>query len=168
MRADILRFQEELGTKTIDIFLLHLLEDPEWPTKMRATMDVVDEFQQKGVIRSKGVSCHSLDALKAAAKEPWVEIDLARINPFGAVMDADPKTVVPVLEEMKAEGKGIIAMKVFGAGQLADRREECLKYVLNLDCVDALTIGMESIAQRQDLISKISGTPRIESPQAAV
>lgn len=160
MREDIARFQEELGTKTIDIFLLHLLEDPDWPKNLRATMDVVDEFQDKGVIRSKGVSCHSLGALQAAAKEPWVEIDLARINPFGAVMDADPKTVVPVLEEMKAAGKGIIAMKVLGAGQLASQREECLKYVLNLDCVDALTIGLQSVEQRQDLISKISGTPR--------
>ena len=156
MRADIARFQSELGTRTIDILLLHCLEDPAWPVKMRPVMDVVDEFQQQGVIRSKGVSCHSLAALKAAAREPWVEIDLARINPHGAVMDADPATVVPVLREMKAAGKGVIGMKIFGAGQLVNRADECLSYVLNLGCVDAFTIGCESIAQRRDLVARIA------------
>jgi len=160
MRDDIARFQKELGTKTIDILLLHCLEDPEWNKKMRPVMDVVDEFQKEGIVRTKGCSCHSLGALQAAAKEPWVEVDLARINPYGAVMDADPKTVVPVLREMKAAGKGVIGMKVFGAGQLLDKRDECLKFVLNLDCVDAITIGLESAAQRQELLTKISRTPR--------
>jgi len=167
MRADITRFQQELGTKTIDILLLHCLEDPEWPRKMRPAMDVVDEFQDRDIVRSKGVSCHSLGALKAAAKEPWVEIDLARINPHGAVMDADPATVVPVLREMKAAGKGVIGMKILGAGQLVDRREECLNYVLNLDCVDAFTIGCESTAQRRDLVAKISRVPLSASSRPA-
>jgi hypothetical protein len=33
-----------------------------------------------------GVSCHSLDALQAAAREPWVESVHARINPYGMSM----------------------------------------------------------------------------------
>ncbi len=162
MRADLTRFQRELGTGVLDIVLLHCLEDPEWPRHLRPVMDVVDEFQEKGVIRSKGVSCHSLGALKAAAREPWVEIDLARINPHGAVMDADPATVVPVLREMKAEGKGIIGMKVLGAGQLAEHADECLRYVLNLDCVDVITIGCESSAQRNDIVARISRVSRAD------
>jgi predicted aldo/keto reductase-like oxidoreductase len=161
MRADIERFRRELGTDVIDIFLLHCLEDPDWPAKMRAAMDVVDEYQQKGVIRSKGVSCHSLGALKAAVKEPWVEIDLARINPHGVWMDADPATVVSVLREMKAAGKGVIGMKILGAGKLVDRADECLRYALNLDCVDAITMGFESSAQRDEAVARIARTPRV-------
>jgi predicted aldo/keto reductase-like oxidoreductase len=161
MRADIERFRRELGTDVIDIFLLHCLEDPNWPTQMRAAMDVVDEYQQKGVIRSKGVSCHSLGALKAAVKEPWVEIDLARINPHGVWMDADPATVVSVLREMKAAGKGVIGMKILGAGQLVDRADECLRFALNLDCVDAITMGFESSAQRDEAVARIARTPRV-------
>lgn len=160
MRADIERYRRELGIETIDIFLLHCLEDPRWPKNMRATMDVVDEFQDKGVIRSKGVSCHSLGALTAAAKEPWVEIDLARINPRGVAMDAKPDVVVPVLEEMKAAGKGIIGMKVLGNGALASQASECLEFVLNLPCVDAITIGCETPGQRDDIVARIDRTPR--------
>ncbi len=161
MRKDIERFCQELGTDTIDIFLLHCLEDPNWRTNLKPVMDVVDEFQERGVIRSKGVSCHSLAALKAAAEEPWVEIDLARINPHGNVMDADPETVIAILRDMKAAGKGVIGMKVFGAGQLVDKMDECMRYVLNLDCVDAVTIGCESIQQRDEVVSLINRTPRI-------
>jgi predicted aldo/keto reductase-like oxidoreductase len=72
--------------------LLHCLTDPRWPEKMRQVMDVIDEAQEKGVVRTKGVSCHSLGALQAAANEPWVEVDLAD-QLAGKVMDAEPATV---------------------------------------------------------------------------
>ncbi len=160
MRADIARFQRELGTDVIDILLLHCLEDPKWPASMRGVMDVVSEYQEKGIIRSKGVSCHSIGALEAAAAEPWVEIDLARINPRGAVMDAPPETVVPVLRAMKHAGKGVIGMKIFGAGRLLGEKQECLNYVLNLGCVDAFTIGCENSAQLAEVVSLIAAAPR--------
>lgn len=160
MRADIERFLRELGTDRLDILLLHCVEAPDWNQRLRGAMDVIDEYQEKGVVRSKGVSCHTLGALRTAAAEPWVEIDLARINPRGAVMDADPATVVSVLREMKAAGKGVIGMKIFGAGQLVDRMDECLRYALNLDCVDAITIGCTSGDQRNDVVARIARAPR--------
>jgi hypothetical protein len=123
-------------------------------------MDVIDEFQSRGIVRSKGVSCHTLGALQAAATEPWVEIDLARINPRGAVMDAPPATVVPVLRAMKKAGKGVLGMKIFGAGRLVPQADECLRFVLNLDCVDAFTIGCESAAQRADVTARIARVTR--------
>ncbi len=61
---------------------------------------------------------------------------------------------------MKAAGKGVIGMKIFGAGQLVNKADECLGYVLNLDCVDAFTIGCETIDQRKDLVARISRMPR--------
>jgi 1-deoxyxylulose-5-phosphate synthase len=81
-------------------------------------MDVLSEAKQKGIIRAHGCSCHSIEALRAAAKSPWVEVDLARINPIGSHMDADPQTVVSVLREMKAAGKAVIGMKILGQGDL--------------------------------------------------
>ena len=39
-----------------------------------------------------------------------------------------------------------------GEGKIADRREESLKYVLGLDCVDAIVIGFESKAQVDDIL----------------
>ena len=156
MRADLDRFRKELGTDYIDVFLMHCLTEADWTTQYRGAMDVLSEAKEKGIIRAHGCSCHSIEALRAAAKSPWVEVDLARINPIGAIMDADPATVVGVLKEMKAAGKAVIGMKILGQGALRDRQDEAIKYALSLGLLDAFTIGAESKAEQEDLIRRIA------------
>jgi hypothetical protein len=94
--------------------------------------------------------------MRAAAKSPWVEIDLARINPIGAYMDADPATVVGVLREMKSARKALVGMKILGQGELRTRQDEAIKYALSLGLLDAFTIGAESKAEQEDLIRRIA------------
>jgi 1-deoxyxylulose-5-phosphate synthase len=154
-RADLDRFRRELGTDYLDICLMHCLTEGDWTARFRGVMDVFSEAKQKGIIRAHGCSCHSIEALRAAAKSPWVEVDLARINPIGSHMDADPQTVVAVLREMKAAGKAVVGMKILGQGDLAARQDEAIKYALSLGILDALTIGAESKAQQEDLIRRI-------------
>jgi aryl-alcohol dehydrogenase-like predicted oxidoreductase len=155
MRADLDRFRRELGTDYIDILLLHCMMDDDWPDRKKGAMAVISEAQEKGIVRTHGTSCHTLGALKAAARNPWVEVDLARINPAQAQMDSDPATVISVLKEMKAAGKGVIGMKILGAGALRNRVDESLQFALSLDCVDCFTIGSESRAEMEDLLRKI-------------
>src|SRR6516165_7986423 len=127
-RNDLDRFRRELGTDHIDICLMHCVTEADWTERYRGVMDVLSEAKDKGVIRAHGCSCHSIEALRAAAKSSWVEVDLARVNPIGAHMDADPNTVVAVLREMKASGKAVIGMKILGQGELRNRQDEALKY----------------------------------------
>ena len=155
MRADLDRFRRELGTDYIDILLLHCMLDDDWPERKKGAMAVISEAQEKGIVRTHGTSCHTLGALKAAARHPWVEVDLARINPAQAQMDSDPATVISVLKQMKAAGKGVIGMKILGAGALRNRVDESLQFALSLDCVDCFTIGSESRAEMEDLLRKI-------------
>ncbi|HXO34910.1 MAG TPA: aldo/keto reductase [Candidatus Acidoferrales bacterium] len=155
-RADLDRFRRELGTDYLDICLMHCLTEADWPERFKGVMDVFSEAKQKGIIRAHGCSCHSIEALRAAAKSPWVEVDLARVNPIGSHMDADPQTVVGVLREMKASGKAVIGMKILGQGDLAQRQNEALKYALSLGILDAFTIGAESKSQQEDLIRRIA------------
>ena len=81
MRADLDRFREELGTEYLDIVLLHAEMNPNWPELRAGAMDVLSEARQKGIVRTHGISCHSIGALHTAAKTAWVHVDLARINP---------------------------------------------------------------------------------------
>ncbi|MBI2686696.1 MAG: aldo/keto reductase [Acidobacteria bacterium] len=155
MKADIDRFRRELKTDYIDILLLHCMLDRDWNRKKRGAMDVIDEAQAKGVIRTKGVSCHTIEALRTAAAEPWVEVDLARLNPAQAAMDADPNTVISVLKQMKAAGKGVIGMKILGAGKLRNNVDEALQFALAQDVLDCFTIGSESRVEMEDLLRKI-------------
>jgi aryl-alcohol dehydrogenase-like predicted oxidoreductase len=155
-RADLDRFRRELGTDYLDICLMHCLTEPDWTERYRGVMDVFSEAKQKGIIRAHGCSCHSIEALRAAAKSPWVEVDLARINPIGSHMDADPQTVVSVLREMKSAGKAVVGMKILGQGDLATRQDEAIKYALSLGILDAFTIGAESKSEQEDLIRRIA------------
>lgn len=155
MRADLDRFRREIGTDYLDIVLLHCMLDKDWDQRRRGAMDVLEEAKAKGIVKTKGVSCHTLDALKTAAKSPWVEVDLARFNPAGAAMDASPEVVAGVLKEMKAAGKGIIGMKVLGAGKLRTKADEAIQWHLAQGLTDCFTIGAESRAEFEDLTRKI-------------
>ncbi len=155
MRADLDRYRRELGTDYIDIMLLHCMTDPNWNVTHAGAMDVISEAREKGIIRTHGVSCHSFGALKTAAASDWVQVDLARINPAGAVMDAPTPQVLEVLRDMKAKGKGIIGMKLLGAGQLSEHADEAFQWNLAQDCVDCFTLGMENVAQFQSALKQI-------------
>ena len=155
-RADLDRFRRELGIETIDICLMHCLTEGDWTERYKGVMDVLSEAKEKGIIRAHGCSCHSIEALRAAAKSPWVEVDLARVNPIGSHMDASPQEVVSVLKEMKAAGKGIIGMKILGQGDLRGRVDDALRYALSLGVLDAFTIGAESRNEQEDLIRRIA------------
>ncbi len=155
-RADLDRFRRELGTDHIDICLMHCLTEGNWTERYQGVMEVLSEAKQKGIIRAHGCSCHSIEALRTAAKSPWVEVDLVRINPIGAYMDAAPEMVVSVLREMRAANKAIVGMKILGQGELRNRQDEALRYALSLELLDAFTIGAESKFEQEDLIRRIA------------
>ena len=109
-------------------------------------MDYLMKAKEEKIIRAHGTSCHGMDPLRTSAKEPFVEVDLARINPEGLIMDnKKPDEVASVLEEMHAAGKGIVGMKILGEGQIntPERKDASLRYVLGLGTVNAFIIGFE-------------------------
>jgi aryl-alcohol dehydrogenase-like predicted oxidoreductase len=155
-KADLDRYRRELKIDYIDILLVHCVTEVDWTERYRGVMDIFSEAKQKGVIRSHGVSCHSIEALRAAAKSPWVDVDLVRLNPVGAHMDADPQTVISVIKEMRAQGKGIIGMKILGQGAMRTRQDEAIRFALGTGVLDAFTIGAETDGEQSDLIRRIA------------
>lgn len=155
MKSDLDRFRKEIGTEYIDIVLLHMMTSSDWPAERQGAMEGLEKARQDGTVRAHGVSCHTLGALQVASNSDWVQIDLARINPAKIRMEADVQTVAGILKKMHDDGKGVIGMKIFGAGQLVDTKDECLRYILSLDFVDAFTIGQESEDEMLDLMTRI-------------
>jgi predicted aldo/keto reductase-like oxidoreductase len=156
MKAALDRYRQELGTDYIDIVLLHGMGAPNWTTQMKPVMDVLSEAKEKGIIRTHGASIHSLDAMKLAAKDPWCEVHLQGINHAGIRMDStNVAEVVAVFRESKANGKGVLGMKVLGEGRLRDQIDKTLGFVLGLDCLDAFTIGAANRDELSDLIKRI-------------
>lgn len=165
--ADVVvqRFLKEIGTDYIDIVQMHCMTEADWPSKNARQLELLDKLKQKGVIRTHGVSCHSLEALKTAATEPWVDTVHARINAFGASMDAPPSVVAPVLRQFHEAGKGVIGMKLCANGKHRDdpeRRSRSVEYVLNLGTVDAMIVGFEKEAEIDDFAMRVRSAKRGE------
>jgi aryl-alcohol dehydrogenase-like predicted oxidoreductase len=157
VRDDLDRFRRELGTDYIDILLIHCTTEADWTTRYRGVMDVLSEAKQKGIIRAHGVSCHSIEALRAAAAaSDWVDIDLVRLNPVGAHMDADADTVIGVVKQMRKAGTGIVGMKILGQGAMRDQPSEAMRFALGSGVLDAFTIGAESRHEQDDLTHRIA------------
>ncbi len=157
VRADIERFRKELDTDALDIVLLHCLTEPSWTAQdnMKGCMEVLADAKAKGLLKAHGVSCHNYGAMETAAEEPWVDVMLSRINPFGIKMDGTPDEVVEVLRTAHGNQKGILGMKIVGEGEAKDRIPQSLEFVLGLDCVDAMTIGFLQTPEIEDTMAKM-------------
>ena len=161
MKADLDRFRQEMGTDYIDIVLLHSRMSPKWDELDKGPMEVLGEARDRKLVRSVGISCHSLEAMKVAAKSAWLDVCLTRLNQFGVRMDGDTDEVLPGIAEMRAAGKGLIAMKVLGEGQLRKRLDDALRYAATKDAVDCFTIGCESREEFKDDFDRI---PKVSQP----
>ncbi|MDI6829688.1 MAG: aldo/keto reductase, partial [Armatimonadota bacterium] len=138
----------------IDILLIHCVTEGTWAADQREIMDVMSEAKEKKIIRAHGISIHSLETMKSAIENPWVDLVLARINHKGAKMDGNPSEVVPVIKNLHDKGKAVVGIKILGEGTLAEERDASLRYVLGLDCVDSIVIGFESTEQLDDILRR--------------
>jgi 1-deoxyxylulose-5-phosphate synthase len=154
--ADLERFMEELGTDHLDIVLLHIRTSATWVADAEGAMEVLAEAKARGQIRAHGVSCHSLAALELAAQTDWVDVHLARINPFRLHMDSDPASIVSLLEGVKAAGKGVLGMKILAQGDAVDRFDEAIEYATRLECLHGFTIGFRSLDELEQVATKIA------------
>lgn len=155
----VTRFLEDLQTDYIDGLQLHGWGfSGNWNTAHSEYMTAFDKLKEKGTIRAHGLSSHSLDAVKTAINEPWVDTMHVRFNAYGVNMDDTLKNVEPAVKGLHQAGKGVIAMKVLGEGAFAnndEQKDHTFNYVLRLGAVDVMTVGMEKISDIEDNESRI-------------
>jgi 1-deoxyxylulose-5-phosphate synthase len=155
-------------TDYVDCLLVHCATKDTWTDDVKRLKDAIDEAQAKKKVRAKGVSCHSLPALRVAAKSDWVQVNLVRVNPQAAHIDGEtpewnkPGTdIAPVLKEidaMKERGHGIIGMKICGNGDFTEAgdREKSIRFAMAHSQIDAITIGLKSEAEVDEAIERMN------------
>jgi aryl-alcohol dehydrogenase-like predicted oxidoreductase len=136
--------------------------------KRKRIMDAFEEAKEKKFIRAKGVSCHSLPALRTAVRSPWVEVHLVRVNPQAKHIDGPEETwnkpgdnISPVMTEvkaMRAANRGIIGMKLVGNGDFTDAqdREKAAQFAMQCGLLDAVVIGLKSPAEVDEAIERLN------------
>jgi 1-deoxyxylulose-5-phosphate synthase len=156
---EVERFLRELGTDYLDIALVHCVEDPAWPRQQARMRDELSALKERGIVRAIGCSCHTHAALEVAANDPWVDVILARINPGRQRMDEDASVeqVMATLRRARANGKGVVGMKIYGAGRFngPEQRLSSLRMALTQGLTDAITIGHASPEQFDDTVKNM-------------
>jgi predicted aldo/keto reductase-like oxidoreductase len=156
------------NTDYVDSLLIHCMVKEGWTDDYDRIMDAFDQAKDKKWIRAKGVSCHSLPALRAATVSPWTEVHLVRVNPQGNHIDGMEQTwdrpghdIAPVLTElatMRAKGRGVIGMKIIGNGEFtqAEDREKSIRYAMSRPELDAIVIGFKSTSEVDEAIKRMN------------
>ncbi len=164
------RHRKVFDTDYVDSLLIHCMVKDGWTDERKRIMDGFNEAKEKKWIRAKGVSCHSLPALRAATASDWTEVHLVRVNPQGAWVDTPEEAVmaksearhVPaVVEQMKAmraKGRGIIGMKLVGNGEFTqpEDREKAMRFVAQSGLCDAVVVGFKSTAEVDEAIQRMN------------
>lgn len=167
--AAIDRHRKVFDTDYVDTMMIHCMIKDRWTDQWKRIMDGFDAAKEKGWIRSKGVSCHSLPALRSATDTPWAEVHLVRVNPQGRRIDGEEESVwndtihdvSPVLSQikaMRAKARGIIGMKIIGNGEFvtAEDRERSIRYAMARPELDAVVIGFKNRAEIDEAIQRMN------------
>jgi aryl-alcohol dehydrogenase-like predicted oxidoreductase len=173
--ADVLaaidRHRKTFNTDYVDSVLVHCMYKAGWTDDWKRTLDGFNQAKDKQWIRAKGVSCHSLPALRASIASDWTEVHLVRVNPQGRRVDGleemmwqtpDPgHDIAPVLAELKhirAKGRGVIGMKIIGDGAFInpDDREKSIRYAMSRPELDAVIIGFKSPDEIDEAIRRMN------------
>jgi len=163
--ADVMvaRFLKELQTDYLDVVQLHCVSSGNWAEELREQMDILDALKRKGVIRAHGVSCHSLDALSAAAAETWTDCAHARTNPYGERTDGTDEEIASAVKKLAAAGKGVIGMKLIGEGAFRDsdeKRDKSIAFALGTGAVDTMVVGFEKLEEIDDFAVRVKKVKR--------
>ena len=162
------KHRKTFNTDYIDSLLIHCMVKDGWTDQMKRIMDAFDEAKEKKLIRAKGVSCHSLPALRNATASSWTDVHLVRVNPQAKHIDGMEQTwnksgddIKPVLEQLKtmrAKGRGIIGMKIIGDGDFvnAEDREKSIRYAMACPELDSVVIGFKSTAEIDEAILRMN------------
>jgi 1-deoxyxylulose-5-phosphate synthase len=155
-------------TDYVDSLLVHCMIKNNWIEDWKRVRDGYDQAQEKGWIRAKGVSCHSLPALRDAVASDWPQVHLVRVNPQGAFMDGPEQNynmvqneTGPVLEQLKimrAKGRGVIGMKMVGNGTFvnAEDRQKAVRLAMSMPEVNAVVIGFKSRAEVDEGLRRVN------------
>jgi 1-deoxyxylulose-5-phosphate synthase len=160
------RHRKVFDTDYVDALLIHCMVKEGWTDPMKRIMDAFDEAKQKKWILAKGVSCHSLPALRAATASDWTQVHLVRVNPQAKHIDgmeetwekpgSDLNPVMAELKTMREKGRGVIGMKIIGNGDFtnAEDREKSIRFAMSRPELNAIVIGMKSTAEVDEALQR--------------
>jgi predicted aldo/keto reductase-like oxidoreductase len=150
----------EMGRDYVDIYMLHEQESRKTFEGHWEAIAYLIKMKEKGVIRAFGISTHRIEGVVDACEVPEIEVVFPIINFTGiGIEDGGRPEMEKAIAKAKAAGKGLMAMKPLGGGNLLNQRQACFDYILGLDAVDSIAFGMQSVDEVRYNTAMIEGRP---------
>ena len=159
------RFLWELGTDYIDVLQIHCMQNDGWTRQFENAMESMAKLKKAGKIRAHGISTHSNAAAELGAQTDWCDAVHVRINNQGMHMDGpqnDPAArvaeTIRAAKKVHDAGKGVIAMKVLGQGDMKDpeMRKKATKFIADLDCISTILVGFTEKEQISEFLTNFA------------
>jgi aryl-alcohol dehydrogenase-like predicted oxidoreductase len=155
-------------TDYFDIMLLHRQRGANWLDQTKEWQDEILEAEHKQTVRTHGASVHGLPALRALPGSNWLQIGMIRMNHKGTVMDSDGRDfvdtgnvpeIVQHVQAARKTGKGVISMKLVGAGAFSNSRDDrkaAMRFAFRNAGVDCVTVGTKNPGEVDEAIENIN------------
>ena len=155
------------NTDYFDVMLMHYQHVATWPADTVRWQDGILEAKSNKVVVGYGASVHGLPALRRCPGNKWLEIAMIRMNHNGTKMDAEEfntngpgnvSEVVAQVKQVRAEGMGVISMKLVGEGAFTTRedRQAAMRFAFNDAGVDCVTLGYKNTAEVDEAIENLN------------
>lgn len=155
------------NTEYFDVMLLHWQHEASWPTDSKPWQEAILEAQSKKAILGRGASVHGLPALRQFPDNKFLQIAMIRMNHKGVHMDAEDYNtaglgnvgeVVEHVKQVRADGMGVISMKLVGEGTFTKRedRQAAMRFAFRHAGVTSVTVGYKNTAEIDEAIENVN------------
>ncbi len=147
----------EMGIGKLDVLLLHggRVTDPF--TERADVFEELCRMRKEGIARTIGISSHFISVIRDAAANPDVDVIHPLINRTGmGILDGSAKEMADAIALAASSGKGVYAMKALAGGNLISSARESISWVMAVEGVHALAMGMMSETEIQANVEFIS------------
>ncbi len=168
---------KELQTDHVDLVQVHAVNamaDLEAALAPDGALSALEEARRQGMTRFVGITGHARPSVLAYALERYdFDTVLVALGAVDRLVTGPEKVLLPVAQEKNV---GVIAMKVYGHGEL-QQRELALRYSLGLPGVSIAILGMSAeseidenvrLAQQITPLSEAELEPLVDEARALV
>ncbi|MDK2883398.1 MAG: hypothetical protein PWP58_1734 [Bacillota bacterium] len=160
MQKRVEKALRELGRDYIDIFMLHEQESRLTLNGHGPALEYLAQAKERGLVRAIGVSTHVVEVVEACAEHPLVDVIQPIVNYAGlGIRGGTLEDMLEAIRLAKHRGKGVYAMKPLGGGNLLRHFRKAWDFILALDCLDAIAVGMKTPAEVKANVRIVAGDP---------
>jgi predicted aldo/keto reductase-like oxidoreductase len=157
-RLHVERALRELDREVLDMVHVHGARISDPFAERAEVLEQLLKMKDEGKIGHIGLSSHYISAIRLTAGSSDISVIHPLINKTGmGILDGTADEMAEAITACSRAGKGVYAMKALAGGNLISEARESLRYVLGLDGVDAVAVGMLSEKEIEANVALFNG-----------